>query len=55
MQSIEIERGEIVAKFAFQVSIQKQAHDIGDLGTFNLFRRPAKNRGGTVLKSYYCI
>ncbi|XP_003968265.1 mediator of RNA polymerase II transcription subunit 17 [Takifugu rubripes] len=30
-----------------KVSIQKQAHDIGDLGTFNLFRRPSKNRGGT--------
>ncbi|CAF95555.1 unnamed protein product, partial [Tetraodon nigroviridis] len=30
-----------------KVSIQKQAHDIGDLGAFNLFRRPAKNRGGT--------
>uniref|UniRef100_A0A674NHY4 Mediator of RNA polymerase II transcription subunit 17 n=1 Tax=Takifugu rubripes TaxID=31033 RepID=A0A674NHY4_TAKRU len=28
-----------------KVSIQKQAHDIGDLGTFNLFRRPSKNRG----------
>ncbi|TNN01554.1 hypothetical protein fugu_010936 [Takifugu bimaculatus] len=30
-----------------KVSIQKQAHDIGDLGTFNLFRRPSKNRGST--------
>uniref|UniRef100_A0AAQ5Y485 Mediator of RNA polymerase II transcription subunit 17 n=2 Tax=Amphiprion TaxID=80969 RepID=A0AAQ5Y485_AMPOC len=28
-----------------KVSIQKQAPDIGDLGTVNLFRRPQKNKG----------
>lgn len=44
-----------VCKCASQVSIQKQAHDIGDLGTFNLFRRPAKTRGGRVLNSCYCM
>lgn len=31
-----------------QVSIQKQAPDIGDLGTVNLFRRPPKAKAGTV-------
>ncbi|MED6235699.1 Mediator of RNA polymerase II transcription subunit 17 [Ataeniobius toweri] len=30
-----------------KVSIQKQAPDIGDLGTVNLFRRPQKSKGGT--------
>lgn len=44
-----------VCKCASQVSIQKQVHDIGDMGTFNLFRRPAKIRGGMVLNSYYCM
>ncbi|KAG7234901.1 hypothetical protein INR49_003638 [Caranx melampygus] len=30
-----------------KVSIQKQAPDIGDLGTVNLFRRPPKTKAGT--------
>uniref|UniRef100_A0A8C5NCZ8 Mediator of RNA polymerase II transcription subunit 17 n=1 Tax=Gouania willdenowi TaxID=441366 RepID=A0A8C5NCZ8_GOUWI len=30
-----------------KVSIQKQAPDIGDLGTISLFRRPQKNKVGT--------
>uniref|UniRef100_A0A3B5BG68 Mediator of RNA polymerase II transcription subunit 17 n=1 Tax=Stegastes partitus TaxID=144197 RepID=A0A3B5BG68_9TELE len=30
-----------------KVSIQKQAPDIGDLGTVNLFRRPQKNKSST--------
>uniref|UniRef100_A0A8D3DIT7 Mediator of RNA polymerase II transcription subunit 17 n=1 Tax=Scophthalmus maximus TaxID=52904 RepID=A0A8D3DIT7_SCOMX len=32
-----------------KVSIQKQAPDIGDLGTVNLFRRPPKTKAGTQL------
>lgn len=32
-----------------QVSIQKQAPDIGDLGTVNLFRRPQKSKAGLPL------
>ncbi|PWA25566.1 hypothetical protein CCH79_00019653, partial [Gambusia affinis] len=32
-----------------KVSIQKQAPDIGDLGTVNLFRRPQKSKAGPVL------
>lgn len=31
----------------FQVSIQKQAPDIGDLGTVSLFRRQPKAKAGT--------
>lgn len=36
----------LVLLFCFQVSIQKQAPDIGDLGTIHVFRRPPKTRAG---------
>lgn len=36
----------LVLIFSFQVSIQKQAPDIGDLGTLHVFRRPPKTRAG---------
>lgn len=38
----------VACSLCLQVSIQKQAPDIGDLGTVNLFRRPPKNKAGVV-------
>lgn len=38
----------VACPLCLQVSIQKQAPDIGDLGTVNLFRRPPKNKAGMV-------
>lgn len=45
----------LVLLFCFQVSIQKQAPDIGDLGTVHVFRRPPKTRAGQLQCIYPSI
>lgn len=42
----------ILCCLRLQVSIQKQAPDIGDLGTVNLFRRPPKTKAGMGMTSH---
>lgn len=43
----------LVVLFSFQVSIQKQAPDIGDLGTVHVFRRPPKTRAGQLQSLFH--